>query len=91
MKQTFQDLKTEIEAIKKAQSEGILDVENWSIQLGTTEVSITNRIQKMEGIISCIEDTIKKINSLVRENITSIKFFAQNLQEIWDTIKTSNQ
>jgi hypothetical protein len=42
----------EIEAIKKAQLEGILEMENLEKRTGTADVSITNRIQEMEEIFS---------------------------------------
>ena len=53
--QTVQDLKNEIEVIKKTQTKGILNTENLSKQTGNTEASITNRIQEMEGEESTIE------------------------------------
>jgi predicted nucleic acid-binding Zn-ribbon protein len=59
MNKIVQDLKIEVEAIKKTQSEGILEMEN----LGTTELSITNRIQEMEERISGIEDAIEEVNA----------------------------
>ena len=43
-----QDLKIEIEAIKKTQTEGIQEIENLGEQTGTTDASISNRIQQME-------------------------------------------
>ena len=55
--QTAPDLKTEIEAIKKMQTEGILEMENLGKLTGTIDVSITNR---MEERISGIENTIEK-------------------------------
>ena len=45
---TVQDLKMEAEAIKKTQTEGILEIENLGKGTGTTDDSITNRIQEME-------------------------------------------
>ena len=60
MNKTVQDLKIEIEAIKKSQMEAILEMENLGKRTGTAEVSITNRIQEMEERISGIEDTIEK-------------------------------
>ena len=90
MKQTVQDLKSEIEALKKTQTEGILDMENLDKQMDTTEASITNRIQEMEDRISGVEDTIEEIDSLVKENVKYNKFLAQNIQEIWDTMKRPN-
>ena len=39
-----------IEAIKKTQMKGILEMENLGKRTGTTDTSITNRIQDMEEI-----------------------------------------
>ena len=44
----------------------------------------------MEERISESEDTIEKINALIKENSKSNKFSSQNIQEIWDTIKKPN-
>ena len=85
--ETVQELKTEMEAMKKTQNEGRLDMENLGKRTETTESSITNRIQEMEERISESEDTIEKINVLIKENSKSNKFSSQNIQEIWDTIK----
>ena len=85
--ETVQELKTEMEAMKKTQNEGRLDMENLGKRIETTESSITNRIQEMEERISESEDTIDKINAQIKENSKSNKFSSQNIQEIWDTIK----
>ena len=90
MKQTVQDLKTEIEAIKKTQVKGIIDTKILRKQSGTKNTSMNRRIQEMEERISSTEDTIEKIDSPVKENIKSNKSLTQNIQEIWDTIKRSN-
>lgn len=50
-------MKTQIEAIKKIQIKGILEVENMGKWLGITDAKITN-IKGMEESISGIEDTI---------------------------------
>ena len=55
MNKTVQDLKIEIEAIKKIQTEGILEMENLGKCTGTTNTSITNRKQEMEDRISGME------------------------------------
>ena len=47
MNKTVQDLKMEIEAIKKTQTEEILEMENLGKITGTTDVS-TNWIKEME-------------------------------------------
>jgi hypothetical protein len=52
----------EIEAIKKTQTNGILEMENLGKRTGPTDANITNRIQKMKERISGIEDTREEIN-----------------------------
>ena len=79
-----------MEAMKKTQTEKRLDMENLGKRTETTESSIINRIQEIEEQISESEDTIEKINALVKENGKSNKFSSQNIQEIWDTIKKPN-
>ena len=54
MKETVQDLKTKTEVINKTQTVGWLDMENLGKRTGTTETSITNRIQEIEERISDI-------------------------------------
>ena len=45
VRETVQDLKNEMEVMKKTQTEGRLeDMENMGKRTGTTETSITNRI-----------------------------------------------
>ncbi|KAL6046108.1 hypothetical protein STEG23_023652 [Scotinomys teguina] len=90
MKETVQNLKIEIETIKKTQTEGRLERENLTKQTGTTDKSITNRMQEMEQRISDAEDTIEKIDSSVKENTKAKKVITQNIQEIWDTMKRPN-
>ena len=51
-------------------------------QTGTTDASITNRIQEMEERISGVEETIEEIDSSVKENVKSNKFLTQNIKEI---------
>ena len=59
-------------------------MENLGKRTGTTDVSITNRIQGMKEKISGIEE---ESNISVKENAKSKKCMTQNIQEIWDTIK----
>jgi hypothetical protein len=87
---TLQDLKVEIGAIKKTQTGGILGMENLGKRTGTTDTSITNRIQEMEDRISGVEDRTEEIDTSVKENVKSKKFLAQTTQEIWDTMKRPN-
>ena len=52
---TIQEMKMEIDTIKKAQTKGILEIKKLGIWTGTAEANFTNRIQKMEERISGIE------------------------------------
>lgn len=45
VKEIVQNLKTEIEAMKKTQNKRIFEMENLGKQTGTTGASVTNRIQ----------------------------------------------
>ena len=46
--ETVQELKTEMETMKKTQNEGRLDMENLGKRTETSGTSITNRIQEIE-------------------------------------------
>jgi len=59
---TVQDLKVEIETIKRTQTEGILEMENLGKRTGTTDASIAKRIQEIEERILGVEDTIEEID-----------------------------
>jgi hypothetical protein len=61
----------EIEAIKKTQNEGILEMEYLGKWIQITDTSITNRIQEMEERISGAKN---EIDSLVKENVKSKNF-----------------
>ena len=69
MNKTVQDMKMEIEAIKKTQTEGILEMENLGKRIGTTDTNMANRIQERKKRILGVEDTIEEINELVKENV----------------------
>ena len=58
----------EIEAIKKTQMET-----NLGKRTGSTDASISKRIQEMEERISGIEDTTEEIDTTVKENSKCIK------------------
>jgi prefoldin subunit 5 len=60
MNKTIQDLKMEIETIKKSQRETTLKLENLGKRSGVIDASITNTIQEIEERISGAEDTIEK-------------------------------
>jgi uncharacterized coiled-coil protein SlyX len=87
---TIQDIKMEIETIKKSQRETALGLENLGKRSGVIQASITNRIQEVEERISGAEDTIENIDTTVKENAKSKKLLTQNIQEIQDRIKRLN-
>ena len=82
MNKTVQYLKMEIEATKKTQTEGILEMENLGKRTATTDTSITNRVQEVEERLPGIEGKIEEINTSVKENVKSKKFLTQNIQKI---------
>ena len=83
----IQDLNIEIQAIKKTETKGILEMKNLGKWSATTNTNTNNRIQEIEERIRGIENSIEEIDSLVKENVKFNKCLAQNIQEIWDTIK----
>ena len=83
-------MKVEIKVMKKIQTEGTLEMENLGKLTETTETSISNRIQEIGERISGAADSIEEIDSLIKENSKSNKFFTQNTQKTWDTMKTPN-
>jgi predicted nucleic acid-binding Zn-ribbon protein len=68
LNKTIQDLKTEVETIKKTQSGTTLEVETLGKKSGTKHVSISNRIQEMEERISGAEDSIENMGTTIKEN-----------------------
>jgi chromosome segregation ATPase len=84
---TIQDLKMEIETIKKSQRETTLELENLGKRLGVIDVNITNRIQEIEERILGAKDTIENIDTIVKENEKNKKLLTQNIQEIQNTMR----
>jgi hypothetical protein len=80
----------EIETIKKSQRETTLEIENLGKRSGVMDASITNRIQEIGQRISRAEDTIKNIDTAVKENTKFKKLLTQNLQEIQDIMRRPN-
>jgi cell fate (sporulation/competence/biofilm development) regulator YmcA (YheA/YmcA/DUF963 family) len=66
MNKIIQEIKMEIETIKKSQREK-LELENLGKRLGVIDASITNRIQEIEERISGAEDTIGNMNKLSKK------------------------
>ena len=67
LNKTIQDLKLEIESIKKSQSETSLKRKNLGKNSGVIDASIHNRIQEIEELMD-VEDSIENIDSAVKEN-----------------------
>jgi prefoldin subunit 5 len=73
LNKTIRDIKMEIETIKKSQRETTLEIENLGKRSRVIDVSITNRIQKIEERISGAEDTIENIVTTMKESIKKQK------------------
>jgi predicted nucleic acid-binding Zn-ribbon protein len=69
LNKTIQDLKMEIETIKKSQRETSLETENLGKKAGAIDASIINRIQELEERISGAEDSIENIDTTVKEYV----------------------
>ena len=77
-----QELKMEVETMKKTQKETPLEIEILGKKSGTIDVSISNRIQEMEERISDAEDSIGNMDTRIKENEKCKKILTQNIQEI---------
>ena len=88
LNKTIQDLKREVETIKKTQGEAMLEIENLGKKSGTTEY---NRIQEMEERISGAEDSIENMGTTIKQNTKCKKILTQNIQEIQDTMRRPNR
>jgi chromosome segregation ATPase len=91
LNKTIQYVKTEGGKIKKSQRETNLEIEKLRKRLGVTDVSITNRIKEIEEKVSGAEDSIKNIDTIIKENAKRKKLLTQNIQEIQDTMRRLNQ
>ena len=69
LNKVIQDLKVEVETIKKTQMEANLEMENLGKRSGITDVSITNRTQEIEERIAGVEDTVEEIDTTMKENL----------------------
>jgi hypothetical protein len=85
-----QDLKVEVETIKKTQIEANLKMESLGERLGITDVSITSRIQEKEERISGVEDMVVEIGTTVEENSKYKRLLTQSIQEIEDKMNRPN-
>jgi predicted nucleic acid-binding Zn-ribbon protein len=87
LNKTIQDVKMEVETIKKSQRETTLEIENLGKKSGTIDASISNRIREMEERISSTEDTTENIDTTIKENVKSKMILTQNMQVILDKIR----
>jgi len=84
------ELKMEIEAIKNAQRETTLDIENQRKRKGAIDRSINNRMQEIEERISGAKDSIEIIDTTIKDNVKQKKLLDQNIHKIQDTMRKSN-
>jgi predicted nucleic acid-binding Zn-ribbon protein len=68
LKKTIQDLKWEVETIKKTQSTTTLEIETLRNKSGNIDMSISNKIQEMEERISDSGDSIENVDTTIKEN-----------------------
>jgi hypothetical protein len=81
LNKTNQDLKMEVQTIKKLQRETILEIEILGKKSGPIDASTTNRIQEIEERISGAKDSIENIATAIKENAKCKKILTQNIQE----------
>ena len=87
LNKTTQDLKMEVETIKKTQRETTLEIKILEMKSGAFDTSIMNRIQEVEERISGAEDSIGKMDTTIKENAKCKKILTQNIQ---DTMRRPN-
>ena len=63
----IQDLKMQIETIKKSQRETTLEMETLGKKSGTIDVTISYRIQEMEERLSGPEDSIENMHITIKK------------------------
>jgi hypothetical protein len=68
LNKTIQDIKMEVETIKKSQGKTTMEIEILGKKSGAIDTSIINRIQEMEERISGAEDTIENMETTIKEN-----------------------
>ena len=79
LNKTIQDIKREVETIKKTERETSLEIETLGKRSGTIDASISNRIQEMEERISGAEDSIGNMDTTIKENAKCKKILTQNI------------
>jgi hypothetical protein len=87
LNKTIQDLKREVETIKKTQNEATLEIETLGKKSETIDMSISNRIKEMEERISGAEDSIENMGTAIKVNAKCKKILTQKIQ---DTMRRPN-
>ena len=90
LNKTIQNLKREVDTMKKTQSEATLERETLGKKSGNIDARISNRIQEMEERISGAEDSIVNISTTIKENTKCKKILIQNIQKIQDSMRRPN-
>jgi chromosome segregation ATPase len=90
LNKSTQDLKREVDTIKKTQSGATLEIETLGKKYGTINASISNRIQEMEERISGAENSIENISTAIKEHAKCKKILTENIQEIQDRMRRPN-
>ena len=90
MNKNIQDVKMEVETIKKSLRETILKIENLGKRSGVIDATITKRIQEIEERISVTEHNIEIIDTTVKVIEKCQKIVTQKIQEILHTMRTPN-
>lgn len=85
MNKTVEDLKMEIEEIKKTQTEGILETENLGKEQSNRYKH--HRQDTGDGGVSSIDVMTEEIDTLVKDSAEAKMFLTQSIQKIWDTMK----
>ena len=68
LNKTIQDLKMEVETLKKTQRETTLEIEILGKKSINIDAIISNRIQEMEERISHTEESIENMDTTIKEN-----------------------
>jgi hypothetical protein len=68
MNKSIQDLKMEVETMKKTQRQTTLEIENLGKKPRTIDACISNSIQEMEERISDSEDSLENIDITIKES-----------------------
>jgi predicted nucleic acid-binding Zn-ribbon protein len=69
LNKSIQELKMEIDTIKKSQRGSSLEIENTGKTSRDIDASITSRIQEIVERISGAEDTIENIDTTIKEKV----------------------